>query len=91
MRHSSLCLAISAGMLCDLLHSCVSATSSKSICAVDCFSLFSPVHLISYLYIQDGNTALFYASREGNTEIVKLLLERGAEVNFQAKVMCCTR
>ena len=91
MRHSSLCLAISAGMLCDLLHSCVSATSSKSICAVGCISLFSHVHLISYLYIQYGETALYHASRWGNTEVVKLLLERGAEVNIQDKVMCCTR
>ena len=91
MRHSSLCLAISAGMLCDLLHSCVSATSSKSICAVGCISLFSPVHLISYLYIQFGYTALYYASKRGKTEIVKLLLERGADVNIQTKVMCCTR
>ena len=36
--------------------------------------------------IQDGNTALFMASRESNFEIVQLLLQHGADVHVQCKV-----
>ena len=36
--------------------------------------------------IQDGVTVLMKASEEGNTAMVELLLQHGADVNFQNKV-----
>ena len=36
--------------------------------------------------IQDGYTALMYASEKGNIDIVKLLLQAGADKNIQNKV-----
>ena len=38
---------------------------------------------------QDGQTALLYAASKGFTEIVKLLLEKGAKVNVFDKVSHC--
>ena len=37
--------------------------------------------------IQNGVTALHYASQEGHVTIVKLLLEKGADVNICDKVV----
>ena len=39
-----------------------------------------------YLYLQNGESPLILASSEGHFEIVKLLLDKGAEVNHQDKV-----
>ena len=39
-----------------------------------------------YLSLQDGWTALMVASQEGQVECVKMLLDRGAEVNMPKKV-----
>ena len=36
--------------------------------------------------LQDGQTALFAASRKGHDQIVELLLRREADVNHQTKV-----
>ena len=36
--------------------------------------------------IQDGYTALMYASENSNIDIVKLLLQAGADKNIQNKV-----
>ena len=36
--------------------------------------------------LQDGHTALMYASGSGHVECVKLLLAEGAQANHQAKV-----
>ena len=38
------------------------------------------------LYVQDGQTALYIASKEGRDQIVELLLRRDANVNHQTKV-----
>ena len=38
------------------------------------------------LYVQDGQTALVIASKEGRDQIVELLLRRDANVNHQTKV-----
>ena len=38
------------------------------------------------LSLQDGQTTLMKASEAGQVECVKLLLDRGAEVNMQGKV-----
>ena len=46
----------------------------------DCGLSSSPLH------VQDGETALFIASRKGHHQIVELLLRREADVNHQTKV-----
>ena len=40
----------------------------------------------SSLHVQDGQTALYIASRKGHDQIVELLLKREAEVNHQTNV-----
>ena len=40
-----------------------------------------------HLSLQDGRTALMMASEAGQVECVKVLLDRGAEVNMQNKVI----
>ena len=44
------------------------------------------VHEYIKLSLQDGGTALMVASQQGQVEGVKMLLDRGAEVNIQKKV-----
>ena len=39
-----------------------------------------------HLSLQDGQTALIKASEAGKVECVKVLLDRGAEINMQEKV-----
>ena len=39
-----------------------------------------------HLSLQDGATALMMASEAGKVECIKVLLDRGAEVNMQSKV-----
>ena len=39
-----------------------------------------------YYSLQDGRTALMWASYSGHLECVKDLLDKGAEVNMQSKV-----
>ena len=38
------------------------------------------------MYIQEGNSALMMAAREGETGVVKELVEGGAHLNLQNKV-----
>ena len=39
-----------------------------------------------HLSLQDGRTALIKATETGNVECIKMLLDRGAEVNMQDEV-----
>jgi len=49
-----------------------------------CFS--TSVLFLSLLHIQNGQTALFIASKKGHTEVTELLLRRDADVNHHTKV-----
>ena len=40
----------------------------------------------SPLYVQDGQTALYIAAKEGHTQVAEVLLSREANVNHQTKV-----
>ena len=44
----------------------------------------------SPLHVQNGQTALFIASRNGHDQIVELLLRKEADVNHQKKVRLLT-
>ena len=35
------------------------------------------------MYVHLGSTSLTWAAREGNTDIVKILIENGADVNLK--------
>jgi hypothetical protein len=37
--------------------------------------------------MQNGGTALVYAAAKGHTDTVELLLQRGADINLQDKVI----
>ena len=39
-----------------------------------------------FLVLQDNRTALMFAASNGNVDMLKLLMERGADVNIQDKV-----
>ena len=43
------------------------------------------------IYIQEGRTALYYASWKGHTAIVPLLLKEKADVSICKKVCCNTQ
>ena len=44
------------------------------------------IYSVYIVVIQDGQTALMFASRNGHGEIVELLLQHGADLNVHAKV-----
>ena len=43
--------------------------------------------MVSMVMTQEGLTALHFASQEGHVTIVRLLLEKGADVNICNKVV----
>ena len=48
------------------------------------FMIYDPS--CSPLHVQDGQTALYIACKEGNDQIVELLLKKEADINHQTKV-----
>ena len=48
--------------------------------------IFCGFWFILLLYVQDGQTALYIASKVGHDQIVELLLRSNANVNHQTKV-----
>ena len=45
----------------------------------------------STAYTQRGQTAVYYASAEGHSEVVKLLVQAGADLELQHKVCNCVK
>ena len=48
--------------------------------------VISPCSVYMYFSLQDGETALMMASREGHVECVKLLLDEGASADLSDEV-----
>ena len=42
--------------------------------------------MVFMVMTQKGETALYFASQEGNVTVVRLLMENGADVNIRNKV-----
>ena len=49
----------------------------------------SSLDICTHIYIQDGDVPLVAAALEGQAQTVQKLLELGANVNHQNKVMTC--
>ena len=51
-------------------------------------AVFSILQVLSCspLYVQDGQTALYIAAKEGHTQVAEVLLSREADVNHLTKV-----
>ena len=45
--------------------------------------------ILSWLFLQHGQTLLFFACKEGHTDIAELLIENGASMDVEDKVRCC--
>jgi len=45
--------------------------------------------LLTVYFIQNGETALYHASKTGQSQVVQLLIEKGANVNEVNKVQKC--
>ena len=54
-------------------------------------SYYDSVHSLILLVFQDNRTALMFAAGNGSVEVVKILLDKGADVNIQDKVSLETR
>lgn len=65
---------------------------SFCLCSPPSFSLcnqnISTAHILSFTYVQDGNTALLWAAWRGHVAVVKLLLHEHADVSLCDEV--CT-
>ncbi len=46
----------------------------------------TPYFLLTFLYAQEGCTALIWAARGGHIAVVKALLKAGADINIQETV-----
>ena len=54
--------------------------------AVSVYSEYQCVSYYTCLSSQDGNSALMWAAREGETDVVVKLIKAGAKLNLQNKV-----
>lgn len=43
---------------------------------------------VACTFVQDNRTALMLAASNGNVALVRILMEKGADVNIQDKVRC---
>ena len=61
------------------------------ICAYTSPDLLLVLHisLLIVHFIQNGETALYHASKTGQSQVVQLLIEKGANVNEVNKVHNC--
>ena len=69
------CLALTVVMLVEV-----------EVCTLLGSMIFCGFWFILLLYVQDGQTALYIASKGGHDKIVELLLRRDTNVNHQTKV-----